>query len=88
MTTVVVTGANRGIGLEFVRQYAKEGAEVISCCRDPKNATALRELATQHKGVRPVPLDFSDFSAIAAFGEDIVLVPMDIHINNAGTYGP
>ena len=45
MTTVLITGANRGIGLEFAKQYAAEGADVIACCRNPATADALNTLA-------------------------------------------
>ena len=38
MTTILITGANRGIGLEFVKQYAAEGADIIACCREPAKA--------------------------------------------------
>ena len=42
---LLITGANRGIGLEFVRQYAAAGCRVFACCREPHNAAALASLA-------------------------------------------
>ena len=45
MSTILITGANRGIGLEFVRQYADAGWQIIATCRDPAVAGELRSLA-------------------------------------------
>ena len=42
--TVLVTGANRGLGLEFARQYAADGWRVIACCRNPKDAPELKKV--------------------------------------------
>ena len=44
MPSVLVTGANRGLGLEFARQYAADGWRVFACCRDPEKAGELKEL--------------------------------------------
>jgi NAD(P)-dependent dehydrogenase (short-subunit alcohol dehydrogenase family) len=89
MTTILVTGASRGIGLEFVRQYAAEGAEVIACCRAPANAGALTSLAERHPGhVRIVQLDVADPASISAAAQALKGQPIDILINNAGVYGP
>ena len=44
MPTVLITGANRGIGLELARQYAADGWSVIATCRDPKDAGELKKL--------------------------------------------
>jgi NAD(P)-dependent dehydrogenase (short-subunit alcohol dehydrogenase family) len=88
MSTIVVTGANRGIGLEFVRQYASDGAKVIACARDPHHADALKELAAANSMIDVRPLDVSDFAACAALGRELAGEPIDILINNAGTYGP
>ncbi|MDO8894072.1 MAG: SDR family NAD(P)-dependent oxidoreductase, partial [Nitrosomonas sp.] len=48
MRTALITGTNRGIGLEFVRQYAKDGWRVFACCRNPATAEALNRLAAQY----------------------------------------
>jgi NAD(P)-dependent dehydrogenase (short-subunit alcohol dehydrogenase family) len=83
MTTVLVTGANRGIGLEFVRQYRAEGAAVIACCRTPEKADALK--AT---GARVMELEVCDSAALARLAAALKGEPIDILINNAGVFGP
>ena len=83
MSTILITGANRGIGLEFVKQYAGEGARIHACCRNPDKAEALRAV----KGDVVVhALDVSDFAAIKALGVKID-EPLDIVIANAGVAG-
>lgn len=83
MTTVLITGANRGLGLEFARQYQDAGASVIATCRDPAQATALCAL-----GVRVEALNVSDPASIAALATKLKGEPLDIVINNAGIWGP
>lgn len=77
--TVVITGANRGLGLEFSRQFAAAGATVIATVRRPEDADDLREL-----GVRIERLDVADSVSVAQFRERIGDLPVDILINNAG----
>lgn len=85
--TVLVTGANRGIGLEFVRQYAAHGYSVIACCRDPLNAAALNALASSSGGKVSVhALDVSDFNQIERLASALEGQTIDILINNAGLY--
>jgi NAD(P)-dependent dehydrogenase (short-subunit alcohol dehydrogenase family) len=81
MTTILITGANRGIGLEFVKQYAVEGADVIACCREPEKADALKSLGGK---VRVMALDVSDDASVAALKKALGETPIDILINNAG----
>ena len=51
MPTVLITGANRGLGLEFVRQYLRDGWRVIAACRNPQQATELNALkAVNNRG--------------------------------------
>ena len=88
MTTVLVTGANRGIGLEFVRQYVADGAEVIACCRDPAAASELQALAKASGRVRVMRLDVASAADIAALTGALAGQPIDILINNAGISGP
>jgi NAD(P)-dependent dehydrogenase (short-subunit alcohol dehydrogenase family) len=82
MPRVLVTGGNRGIGREFVRQYAVEGWEVIATVRDPAAADQAEGAA------RVETLDMRDLAAVAAFGERVGGAPLDLLIANAGTWGP
>ncbi len=67
MKTIFVTGANRGLGLELVRQYAAEGWRVIACCREPGRAQELNRLAGSNGGeVELHKLDVTDPAGIAA----------------------
>jgi len=79
MPRVLVTGAGRGIGLEFARQYAADGWDVVATVRD---RAAARELAGL--GVRVEALDMRDFAALAAFPERLGREPLDLLIANAG----
>jgi NAD(P)-dependent dehydrogenase (short-subunit alcohol dehydrogenase family) len=79
MPTVLITGANRGIGLEFARQYSTGGWDVVATVRD--GSSELDKL-----GVRVEHLDMRDLDAVAHFGEK--LDSLDLLIANAGTYGP
>ena len=87
MTTVLITGANRGIGLEFARQYAAEGADVIACCRAPEKAEALNALA-KTTGLRVMALDVTSPKSVGALKTALAGRPIDIVINNAGVGGP
>jgi NAD(P)-dependent dehydrogenase (short-subunit alcohol dehydrogenase family) len=87
MPTVLVTSSNRGIGLEFVRQYAAAGWRVIAACRDPEGAAELGRIAAASDGrVEPVALDVTDMGSIArvAAASD---APLDLLINSAGIGG-
>jgi NAD(P)-dependent dehydrogenase (short-subunit alcohol dehydrogenase family) len=83
MATVLVIGATRGIGREFVRQYAADGSRVIGTYRNPKDAEALRAL-----GARALPLDALDPDSIAALGQQLDGQPIDVALLVAGVYGP
>ena len=82
---VLVTGASRGLGLEFVRQLATRGDTVWATCRDPDAATELNNLASDR--VRIVRLDTADEASIAAARETVGTQTnaLDVLINNAGT---
>ncbi len=85
MTTVLVTGASRGIGLALVRQYAARGDNVIACVRDPAGATALREFAAKTGDrISIVALDVTDEASAPAAAAAIGNAPIDIVICNAG----
>jgi NAD(P)-dependent dehydrogenase (short-subunit alcohol dehydrogenase family) len=80
-STVLITGANRGIGLEFARQYADAGWTVIGTARDPDEADELR--AT---GATVVQLDVIDAASVAALTTTLKNTPIDLLINNAGIF--
>ena len=89
MSTVLVTGANRGLGLEFVRQYAEAGARVIAVCRAPAAARELAAIARSSEGrVSLVAADVSDDASMAALKAALGDQPIDIVIANAGVMGP
>lgn len=86
MTTVLITGANRGIGLEFAKQYAAEGADVIACCRSPEKADALNALA-RAAGFKVMALDVTSPKSVEALKAALNGQSIDILINNAGVGG-
>ncbi len=86
-STVLITGSNRGIGLEFVRQYAAQGWTVIATARNPGNAAELKGLAATHANIRIEDLDVRDAGALKALAAKYAGVPIDVLINNAGVLG-
>ena len=88
MANVLITGANRGIGLELTRAYAKGGDRVFACCRSPAKAEALNELAASSGGkVTVLGMDVGDGGSIAAAARQVGDTPIDVLINNAGVLG-
>ena len=83
--TVLITGSNRGLGLEFTKQYAADGWQVIACCRNPNSASELQTLAKAHGNIHLVALDVSDFNQIDQVAKSLSQ-PIDLLINNAGVY--
>jgi NAD(P)-dependent dehydrogenase (short-subunit alcohol dehydrogenase family) len=82
--TVLITGANRGIGLEFVRQYAARDWQVIATCRNPDNADELNALASANSNIAVEKLDLLDHVGIDALAERYRGQPIDVLLNNAG----
>lgn len=77
--TVLITGANRGLGLEFAKQYAADGWRVVGTARDPEDAAEL-----EATGARVVQLDVADGDSIARMAEELKDTAVDLLINNAG----
>jgi len=88
MPRILITGANRGLGLEFTRQYSADGWDVIACCRTPDSAEELQALAAEQPNIVIETLDVSDFNAIDALAEKHAGQAIDILLNNAGIIGP
>ena len=85
--TLLVTGANRGIGLEFARQYVEREWKVIATARDPSNASELQQLASQHSNLVIEKLDLADNASITALAKKYRGQPIDVLLNNAGYLG-
>ena len=89
MPTVFVTGANRGLGYEHVKQYAEKGWKVIACARNPEQANELEELQKKHGDSFIIEqLEVVDHNRIEELAEKYSDEAIDILINNAGTTGP
>jgi NAD(P)-dependent dehydrogenase (short-subunit alcohol dehydrogenase family) len=80
--TVLITGANRGLGLEFARQYAADGWRVIACCRAPNGAPELKKLKAEVHA-----LDVTSQESIRHLAKTLKGTPIDVLINNAGIHG-
>ena len=79
--TVLITGANRGLGLEFAKKFSAAGYEVIGTARKPEEATELKEVAAE-----VVALDVTDNDGIEAFAKKLEGRTIDILINNSGIF--
>jgi NAD(P)-dependent dehydrogenase (short-subunit alcohol dehydrogenase family) len=84
MPTVLITGANRGIGYEFAKQYADMGWNVIATCRNPGTAEELNALAAEHDNVVVERIDLLDHAGIDVLAERYKDQPIDVLLNNAG----
>ncbi len=87
MATVLVTGANRGIGLGLVRHHLDEGDNVIAACRKPAEAAALKSLKVGDR-LKIAALEVTSDASVAALKKEIGDTPIDILYNNAGIGGP
>ncbi|MCY4328841.1 MAG: SDR family oxidoreductase [Endozoicomonadaceae bacterium] len=83
--SVLVTGANRGIGLAFCKHYLKEDYKVLATCRNPDNAAELHALQAHHKDRLTLhQLDICSSVSILRLKQDLNNMPLDLLINNAG----
>ena len=87
MKTVLITGTNRGIGLEFVRQYALDGWRVLACTRHPSTSGELNQLVSKFPDAIQVhALDVADHEQISHLSHELSAEKIDLLINNAGVY--
>jgi len=86
-STVMITGASRGIGFEFAKRYAEQGWDVIATARTPGDDVPLQDLAKQYSNVRIETLDVTDHPGIDALAAKLDGVAIDVLINNAGIAG-
>ena len=87
-STVLITGSNRGIGLEFARQYAELGWQVIATCRRPNQADDLMAIRKDHPNLVIERLDLTDHDGIEALADKYADQPIDLLVNNAALLGP
>jgi NAD(P)-dependent dehydrogenase (short-subunit alcohol dehydrogenase family) len=86
MTSVLIAGSNRGLGLEWVRQCVERGWHVVATCRDPDSADDLSGLASAHPGVSIQMLDVTAPDQIASVARMLQDEPLDLLANNAWAY--
>ena len=89
MSSVLITGANRGLGLEFAVEYAAEGWEVFAACRNPAEAEQLQQsLRETENKISIVAMDVTDRESIRNASIQLKDAAIDVLINNAGIGGP
>jgi len=87
MRTTLITGANRGIGLEFSKQFAADGWRILACCRYPEKSDALNKLAAMYPDQITVhTLDVTNHEQINRLAQTLASKSIDLLINNAGVY--
>ena len=88
MSSILITGTDRGIGLELVRCFARDGWRVFACCRNPERAEELQALSAPNKRISIHRLDVTDQAQIAELAATLKDETIDILYNNAGIFGP
>src|SRR5258707_6945866 len=86
MPSFMITSANRGLGLEFVRQYAADGWRIFAACRNPDAANDLHKLA-RAGAVTVFPMDVTDLSSVRRAAADLNDESIDVLLNSAGIIG-
>ena len=88
LKTIFITGSNRGIGLEFAKQYTLENWDVIASCRNTSQAEELNELSGKHKNLSLMDLDITNNESVDEVVKILDGKPIDLLINNAAYLGP
>jgi NAD(P)-dependent dehydrogenase (short-subunit alcohol dehydrogenase family) len=89
MPSTLITGANRGLGFEFARQYLADGWQVYAACRNPQSASELRRLAdASDDKLQILALDVIDSVSVQAAAAKLAGQAIDLLLNNAGIGGP
>ncbi len=86
LSSILITGSNRGLGLEWTRQYAEAGWRVYATCRDPEQAEALAVLAGDYAGLSIHRLDVTRSDQVQQLAAELAGCSLDILLNNAGVY--
>jgi NAD(P)-dependent dehydrogenase (short-subunit alcohol dehydrogenase family) len=85
---ILITGANRGLGLEMVKSYLNDNQRVIATCREPESATELLNLQSDYKQQLDImTLDVSSAEQRQSLRDKLSETPLDLFISNAGVYG-
>ena len=87
MKTILITGCNRGIGFELVRQFSLMDINIIATYRNKSSSEELLSLAEKSSNIALLELDVSSNQSIEEFGNSMSEKPIDIYINNAGMMG-
>ena len=85
--TILITGANRGIGLKLSEQFAEDRWQVLACCRNPADAGELQALSDRGLAIEVHALDVTNYEQMAALADQLGNRPIDILLSNAGIYG-
>ena len=86
MSTILITGASRGLGLEFARQYAVGNWEVLATARQPDKGAGLKQLAAQHPKVLLHRLDVTDDESVKNLADRLDGKPIDVLLHSSGIY--
>jgi NAD(P)-dependent dehydrogenase (short-subunit alcohol dehydrogenase family) len=88
VNTLLITGANRGVGLALTKVYLKTGWQVLATCRVPSKAEELQSLTLRYRSLTIFPLDVINYAQVNQLAKQLSGQVIDVFINNAGLYGP